>query len=26
VDWSRLEGEFGFRVVPIFEQLAESAR
>lgn len=26
VDWSRLAGEFGFRAVPIFEQLAESAR
>jgi len=26
VNWSRLAGEFGFRAVPIFEQLAESAR
>lgn len=26
VDWSRLAGEFGFRAVPIVEQLAESAR
>jgi nucleoside-diphosphate-sugar epimerase len=25
VDWSRLAGEFGFKAVPIFEQLAKSA-
>lgn len=26
VNWSRLGGKFGFRAVPIFEQLAQSAR
>ena len=26
VDWSRLAREFGFKAVPLFEQLAQSAR
>jgi len=25
IDWSRLAGEFGFKVIPIFEQLAKAA-